>query len=177
MKQILMILLCVCLFSGCTDPKTFETMSDLYYAPATPPPGEISVWLPEGSALSTMENDEGGKLYLCDGYTVSVQTAVSGDLDATLCSATGYGKEKLNGISWKQGDLSRYECAWAAAGESGDQVGRTVVLDDGSYHYVVTILGEADLAGAMTDTWAAITASVALDADPVLPDTADGTGQ
>lgn len=177
MKQILMILLCACLLPGCGSPKSYETMTDLYYAPTAPPPGEISVWLPEGSALSTMEDAEMGKLYICDGYTVSVQTMASGDLDATLCNATGYGKEKLKGISWKQGELARYECAWAAIGESGDQVGRTVVLDDGDYHYVVTVLGEAALAGAMTDTWAAIMASVDLDTAPSLSDTAAGTDQ
>ena len=162
MRKILIIVLCCCLLPGCAGPKSYETMTDLYYAPTTPPPGEISVWLPEGGALSTMEDGENGKLYICDGYTVSVQTTESGDLDATLSKATGYRKEKLKGIGWKQGGLNRYECAWASIGESGDQVGRTVVLDDGDYHYVVTVLGQADLAGAMAETWATITESVDL---------------
>ena len=155
-------MLCACVLTGCAGPESYETMTDLYYAPTRQEPAQITLRLPDEAALSVLEREDGGKLYLCDGYTVSGQTTESGDLDATLSKATGYRKEKLKGIGWKQGELNRYECAWASIGESGDQVGRTVVLDDGDYHYVVTVLGQADLAGAMAETWATITESVDL---------------
>lgn len=166
MKKCLITVLLVCFLAGCRSPESYETMTDLYYTPQLPEPAEISVWLPENGALSEMENGESDVLYLCDGYTVSLQTMESGDLDATLCAVTGYGKNALHGIGWEQNGLARYECAWASAGEGGDQVGRTVVLDDGNYHYVITVMGQAELAGAMTETWQAIMDSAALNTEP-----------
>ena len=166
MKRMLCLMLCACVLAGCTGPESYETMTDLYYAPTRQEPAQITLQLPDEAALSVLEREDGGKIYLCDGYTVSVQILASGDLDATLKSVTGYGKANLKGIGWRQGSLQRYECAWASTGEEGDQVGRAVVLDDGTYHYVVTVLGQAALAGSMSDTWAAITDSVDLDIAP-----------
>ena len=162
MKRMLCLMLCACILTGCAGTKSYETMTDLYYVPTQQEPAQIILELPEEAALSVLEREDGGKLYICDGYTVSVQTVASGDLDATLRNVTGYGKENLKGIGWKQGNLQRYECAWASTGEEGDQVGRAVVLDDGHYHYIVTVLGQATLAGSMTDTWGAIMDSVDL---------------
>lgn len=166
MNRILICLLCACLLSGCKSPEAYETMTDLYYAPETPEPAQITLWLPETGALSVLENEETGKLYLCDGYSVWVQTFPSGDMNATLCAATGYDRSQLHGIGWERDGVARYECAWASAGEAGDEIGRTVVLDDGDYHYVVTVMGQADLAGSLAETWMEITDSVALDTEP-----------
>ena len=177
MKRMFCLLLCACVLTGCAGPKTYETLTDLYYTPTQQEPAQITLWLPDDAALSVLEREDGGRLYLCDGYTVSVQTVASGNLDATLQNATGYGKENLKGIGWKEGSIQRYECAWASAGEEGDQVGRTVVLDDGNYHYVVTVMGQAALAGNMAETWAMITDSVNLDTGSAQPDTAVGIDQ
>lgn len=166
MKRMLLMILCAWALAGCAGPETYETMTDLYYAPPLPEPAEIALWLPENGTLSVLENEETGTIYLCDGYSVSVQTLASGDMDATLSAVTGYDKANLHGIGWQRDGLSRYECAWASAGEGGDQVGRTVVLDDGIYHYAVTVMGQAELAGSMSDTWMAITDSVGLRTEP-----------
>ena len=166
MKRILPLILCACLLAGCKDPEAYETMTDLYYVPQTPEPAQVTLWLPETGALTVLENEEAGKLYLCDGYSVSVQTFTSGDMSATLCAATGYDKTQLHGIGWERDGVTRYECAWASAGETGDQIGRTVVLDDGTYHYVVSVMGQAELAGDLAQTWGKITDSVALDTAP-----------
>lgn len=162
MKRIMILMLCACLLAGCKSPEAYETMTDLYYIPETPEPAQITLWLPETGALSVLENQENGKLYLCDGYSVAVQTMAAGDMDATLSAATGYSREQLHGIGWQRDGVARYECAWASVGETGDQIGRTIVLDDGAYHYVVTVMGQADLAGSLAQTWADITDSVAL---------------
>lgn len=162
MKKIFLVILFGCVLAGCRAPETYETMTDLYYAPALPDPGEIEVWLPENAAQSTMEHEDGSVLYLCDGYSVALQTMEAGNLDATLCAVTGYGEEKLRGILWEKDGLKRYECAWASTGETGDQVARTVVLDDGVYHYAVTVMGLAELAENLAATWQAITDSAGL---------------
>ena len=166
MKRILLAMLTICLLTGCKAPEAYETMTDLYYEPKAPEPAQVTLWLPETGAFTVLENEESGKLYLCDGYSVSVQTLASGDMNATLCAATGYTQTQLHGIGWERDGISRYECAWASAGETGDQIGRTVVLDDGVYHYVVSVMGQAELAGDLAQIWGEITDSVTLDTAP-----------
>ncbi len=175
MKKILVAILLMSLLSGCKAPEPFETMTDLYYTPETPQPAKISVWLPENTVSEVLKNEDSGTIYLCDGYSVALQTMAAGDLDATLQAVTGYSADSLRGISWKQGTLGRYECAWASAGESGEQISRTVVLDDGTHHYAVTVTGPAPEAAAMAATWKTIMDSVALDTAPSPQDTASDT--
>ena len=38
------------------------------------------------------------------------------------------------------GGVARHEFVWAAAGETGEQLGRGVILDDGNYHYCLSVL-------------------------------------
>ena len=45
------------------------------------------------------------------------------------------------------------------AGEGGDRVGRCVLLDDGHYHYVLTVLMDAGLAGDLAESVNALCAS------------------
>lgn len=164
MKKILIVILLGCALAGCRAPQSYETMTDLFYAPTLPAPREIEVWLPENT--DTMEHEDGSILYLCDGYSVALQTMASGDMDATLSAVTGYHADALRGLRWEKDGLQCYACAWASIGESGDQVARTVVLDDGVYHYAVTVMGPAELAADLADTWQTITDSVGLDAGP-----------
>ena len=95
-------------------------------------------------------------MYLCDDYTITVQTFASGDLNKTLQTATGYGKDKLQIMRTHANNAKRYECVWTAAGEGETQVGRTCVLDDGSYHYVLTVMAAEKQAGALMQTWNAL---------------------
>jgi hypothetical protein len=55
-----------------------------------------------------------------------------------------------------------YEGVWSAAGEAGDQVGRFLVLDDGSFHYCVTVLAPAQNAAQSMDAWNGLLDSVKL---------------
>ena len=156
MKKCFVWLLLTLLLVGCTQPEDFETMSDVYEQPEFPPPSQVSVFLPGDAAMVTMESQDGAKLYLCDGYSVAVQTFQSGDLKSTLRAVTGYDSEDLLVMERSQGDVLRYECVWTAAGEGGDQVGRTAVLDDGTYHYALTLMTDADSARELADTWQGI---------------------
>lgn len=151
--------------AGCGGPKDFETMSDAYLVPTTPVPAQVSIALPEDAVVMTMRNDAGGTLYLCDGYSLTVQTLAAGDMDATLRNITGYGKENLRLYELRTEDVVRYECVWACAGEGGDQVGKAVILDDGAYHYAVTVSAQAQQAGELSETWQEILGSVELEQD------------
>ena len=153
MKKCLTVVMLALLLAGCSEPKTFETMSDVYYEPETPVAAQISLTLPEDAAVSVMKNPLTGSIYLCDGYSVTVQTVSAGDLDATLRDTTGFPRENLLVMEREDGANRRYECVWAAAGEGEDQVGRAVVLDDGNYHYVLTVMAGADRAGDLAETW------------------------
>ena len=132
------ILLC-----GCGRQETLETVADVWDVPAMAAPRQIVVELPEGTGAETLEGDT-GRLYVTDDYTLSVETLEAGDLDATLRQLTGRGKEDLTVLETRQGDAKRYEFVWAAAGETGEMLGRGVVLDDGNYHYCMSLLRPAE---------------------------------
>lgn len=153
MKIVLCIVLVLTMLSGCSEPKTFETMSDSYEQPEIPRAGEIFLQLPEDAAKEVLQAAGAGTLYLCDGYTVAVQTLPAGNLDATVREVTGYGRDKVQLWQQPEGELSRYTCVWASAGEGGDQMGKATILDDGSYHYVLSVMACAEDAGELAETW------------------------
>lgn len=153
MKVFLWVMLILMLFTGCQQPKDFETMSDSYEQPELPQPCQVNMELPEDAAKAVLEDAGAGTLYLCDGYCVALQTLEAGNLDATLREVTGYGVEQVQLWDWKEGDISHYVCVWASAGEGGDQMGKATILDDGNYHYVLSVMAAAEDAGELADTW------------------------
>ena len=162
MKKLCVAVLLGLVLSGCSAPEAFETMSDEYRIPDLPEAKKILVQLPESAAAAVLHDEAGGCLYLCEDFSVAIQTLQAGDMDATLRSVTGYPRDQLTLMETKPGDATQYECVFAAAGEAGDQVGRTMILDDGSYHYTLTLMASADAAGKLTETWQTILDSVRL---------------
>ncbi len=149
MRKLWMILILVLILSGCKQTDTFETVMD---QTATPIPTEkmvIMVDMPDNASLETMESNEDYSVYICNDYTLTTYTVDSGDLQKTILDATGFLPEQLDVIQTKQGDDNRYVCVWTAAGESGEQVGRCAIIDDGCYHYVLTAMADAEDAGAL----------------------------
>ena len=65
----------------------------------------------------------------------------------------------------RRGSADCYECVWTGAGEGGDQMCRAMVLDDGRFHYAVTVMAAADDAGDLAKTWQTIFDSVKLSTD------------
>lgn len=149
MKKCWIIAALALLLTGCGAQETFETVLDVYQEEALPPAMQVQMMLPDDAAVPAMENGQTGQIYLCDGYSVTVQTLMSGDLNRTLLESTGFSRDNLPLIETARDGVRRYECVWTAASEAGDQVGRAVVLDDGSYHYVVTVMADAVRAGAL----------------------------
>lgn len=143
MKQWIWILLPVLLLCGCGEEETMETISDEWLVPAMAQPKEISVRLPDGLVVPVLEQDS-RQLYAAAEYELMLETQASGDLDATIRNLTGYGKESLTVIQTRQGNADRYEFVWTAAGESGDRLGHGVILDDGNYHYCLSVLRDPE---------------------------------
>ena len=157
--KFLCILLMLMMLTGCGSQPVYETVQDPWIEVAAPC-REITLKLPTEAAAPVLQSPEEGKLYLCDGYVLTVQTFGGGDLDETLRQLTGFNKEQLTYMQTQSGDLKRYACVWSAAGEGGDHVGRAVILDDGSYHYAVSVMADFATAGDLADTWQELLSTV-----------------
>lgn len=159
MKKVIVMILMLTMLTGCAGGGTFEGVEDVYGPSGVKEAGKIGLELPEDAASHVLAGQT-GQMYFCDGYEISVETLASGDLDRTLLSLTGYHRDALTVIETANGDLKRYDCVWTAAGEDGDQVGKAVVLDDGSYHYCVSVMAHSREAGSLQSAWQSLLASV-----------------
>ncbi len=162
MKKILCLLLVAGLLCGCGAAQTFETVSDELIQPVMAPMAELKLELPDHAAAPVINSEDGGKLYLCNDYTLTVQTLQGGNLNSSVQSVCGFDLDKLTVIQTQQEDLRRYEWVWSAAGEGEEQLGRAVLLDDGTYHYCVCAMADATLAGVLQPEWDAVFAGIAL---------------
>ena len=145
MKKYLWMLLPVLLLCGCGAQETMETISDEILLPVMAQPRDISVELPGEAALPVVENDA-GRIYICDEYEIVLQTLDAGDLNRTMQTLSGMERENLTVMETMADGVIRYEFVWTSAGEQGEQLGRAVVLDDGTYHYCLSALRAADKA-------------------------------
>ena len=143
MKKCLILAGLVFLLTGCGSEPTMETVTDEYVQPVMAQMQQVLISLPADASVAVLGDESEGTIYLCDGYTVTLQTTQAGDLTKTLQSATGFSKEDLRLIQTQYGGLTRTDGVWTAAGEQEEQLGRFTVLDDGSYHYVLTCMMDA----------------------------------
>lgn len=160
MKKLCIVAAIVLLLSGCSL-QTFEKVEDGNDVPAMADPATLLIDLPETAAAPAMQGSS-GSLYFCGDYDITVEILPSGNLSQTLKTLTGYEKEELGLMQTERCGAACYEGAWSAAGEAGDHIGRVLVLDDGSFHYCVSIMAAADSAGSCAEEWNAVLASVAL---------------
>ena len=144
MRKIWIIPLVAILLAGCGKEKILETVSDVEDTPVVSAVRRIQLQLPEELSAPALQGGETGTLYLCDDYSVTVQTMEAGDLQRTIRNTTGMDKDDLQIIQTRQGDTKRYQWMWTAAGEQGHRLGRAVILDDGDYHYCMSVLRDAE---------------------------------
>ena len=162
MKKIWLIVLLTLLLSGCSKDISLETVTDVPDTPVIAAMQKALIQLPQELSTPVLEDKENGTLYLCDDYSLTVQTVQAGNLAKTIYNATGMDKDTLQIIKTQQGDAKRYQWVWSANGENGIQVGRGCVLDDGNYHYVLTALCDEETAGEIQSQWKEIFASFRL---------------
>lgn len=161
MRKCWLILACAWLLTGCAAEETFETVSDELVAPVIAQARQTYVELPEEAASPAVESGS-GRLYLCENYEITVQTMDGGDLSATVRSVSGYDMEDLTVMHTVEDGIDSYEFVWSTMGEAGEMVGRAKVLDDGTHHYILTVLGEADSARSNLPVWLPMFDSFAL---------------
>lgn len=153
MKFLVIICLLGLLLTGCSQPETLETVGDELYQPELPEKMHASFQMPPNAVAETMQDQDNGTVYFCDGYTMIAYTTPSGDLKQTISQISGYDLSQLCIMETKQGNCKRYSFVWVSAGETEEQVCRCTVLDDGGYHYVLTAMADASQAGKLTETW------------------------
>lgn len=139
MKKSIWLILFALILCGCAAEDTLETIADEWLQPVMVQPRSILVDLPGEAALPAMESDA-GRIYLCRDYEICLQTLEGGDLRATMQTLSGFVPENLTVMETAEDDLVRYEFVWSSAGEKGDRIGRAAILDDGSYHYCLSLL-------------------------------------
>ena len=161
MKKIVVFALVTMLLSGCAAEETLETVADDLVQPVMAQPREIAVSLPGEVSVPTMEGDT-GRMYLASDYEIYIQTLEAGDLNATIKTVSGYDREDLTVMETNPEGFDRYEFVWVSAGETGERLGRGVVLDDGSYHYVMTVLRDAESTENSQIVWNDVFASFRL---------------
>lgn len=143
MKKWVFGMLLPLLLTGCGGSETFETIADEAVLPVMAQPRQITVQLPEDAVAPVLES-EGEQVYVCDDYEIIIETLSSGDINGTIRALTGYAREDLTVMETQWQEIGRYDFVWAAAGENGDRLGRGVILDDGQYHYCMTLLRDAE---------------------------------
>ena len=152
MRKCCVFVLAVLLLSGCGSQETFETVSDEMIQSVSAQMREVMLTLP-ADAVSPAAETEYGEIYLCGDYEIHRQTLEAGNLDATIQTVCGYRREDLTVMEIQQEGWKRYEFVWVSAGEVGDRVGHCTILDDGNYHYCLSVLGDADTAERYQTIW------------------------
>ena len=163
MKKLIIAAVLLVTLCGCSAEQVFETISDVEIAPVIAQTRKVEIELPEDTAIYTMIADEENRMYLCGDYTVAVQTMGSGDLDRSLQMLTGFNRSALTVLETRQEDVQRYDFAWSTVSEAGEQISRGAILDDGQYHYAVTVMADSDKAAQLHDQMQKILDSVNID--------------
>ena len=152
MKKVAVVFVLMLLLAGCGEQQVMETVHDEPLQQVAAPMLQVLVELPKEAALPVMEN-ESGKLYVCEDYTICQQILPGGNLSQTLKNISGYAKEDLELMQTNWENAKRYDFVWTAAGESEEQICRACILDDGNYHYVLTATADASNAANLQEVW------------------------
>ena len=162
MKKLWVITILALLLVGCSGKETLETISDTEDAPVVATQQRVLLQLPEELSSPVLQSEKTGTLYICDDYSVTVQTVSAGDLNATIRNATGMNREDLQIMQTEENGVKRYRWVWATGGENGVQVGHGCVLDDGNYHYILTALAAEEASARVQPAWKEIFTSFRL---------------
>lgn len=162
MKKLWVIPILALLLAGCGGEKALETVSDEQETPVVATEQRVLLQLPEELSAPVLQSEKTGTLYVCDDYSVTVQTVDAGDLNETIRNATGMNRADLQIMQTEEKGVKRYRWVWATGGENGVQVGRGCVLDDGNYHYVLTALADEAAASRIQPAWKEIFGSFRL---------------
>lgn len=163
MKNILCFLLILALLAGCSAP-VYETLGEVVHVGQNQAKTrQILLRLPPEANLLTFSGED--RLYLCDGYTLTLQTLPAGDLAATVRQLSGRELSALTCIESGCADHVRRDLSWTAMADEGQMVCRGVILDDGNYHYCLSVMANSEDAAALQETWGSLLFSFCLETE------------
>lgn len=141
LKKWISLILTTLLLSGCGAEPVYETIGDVWAndEPVFAPAG-IEFAAPEDAQMEVMEGDSGEKIYRIGDWELWTGTYTAGDLSATLEEVTGLQSGNLTVISRQVGNYACHETAWTTTGEDGTWVAQTAVIEDGGYHYALSMM-------------------------------------
>ena len=114
LKKWMTIGICAILLTGCAAP-TFETLGDIpHQQVAAPVPQKVVLTLPEGTVKSVWSGEE-DTMYLCEDYTVHLQTMDSGDLKQSIRCLSGFDQDDLTVVGEVFGVWNIEGPAWLEA--------------------------------------------------------------
>lgn len=152
MRKVWILLILSVLLCGCAAEETLETVADDMVQPVMAQPAQVTVRLPDNAVAPVLESDS-EQVYLSEDYEIVIETVSGGDLSATIQKVSGYTPDNLTVMETEQDGAKRYDFVWASAGENGDMLGRAVILDDGNYHYCLSVLWDADTTETSQIVW------------------------
>lgn len=163
MKRGILFLLVLLILTGCSS-ATWETLGDIPHQDvAAPAMQQILLTLPEDSAEAVWSG-ENEKMYLCEDYSIHIQTLDGGNIASSVQELSGFLPKNLTIVESRCGNHQRYEFVWTAAAEEGDLISRCALLDDGNYHYALTVTAAAADAGNLQSQWNELMRSFCLEA-------------
>lgn len=150
------------LLGGCGAQQTFETLADAEVLEVIAPMASLEVEIPEGATVLAMNAQLQGRVYLCPEYVMAVQTFSAGNLDETIRQVSGFHKEDVTLLQTRMENLNRYDWVWTAVEEDGDVICRAAIVDDGAYHYAVSVSAPAENVGQLEQQWEQVFSSIKL---------------
>lgn len=154
MKKLFAVILLCAVLAGCSKKEAYETVSDGVVEQTPAKQMQIVFSIPEDATRQAMDGEDTAQVYFCEDYTLTTQVVESGDLQKTIQETTGFLPEQLSIMQVQQDDAKRYCFVWTAATDTGNQVCRCVLLDDGNYHYILTAMADESKAGLLSrEVW------------------------
>lgn len=141
--RILWVLCAVIALCGCSraEQPVWETVADAYLLPANAAPAyDASIQLDGNTPLAEVFSDLSSQVYSdTEGrYEVAVETIMADSLAQLVRELTGFTLDQLDVLQRQQDGMMRYDMAWSAVSEDGNQSCRAAVIDDGLFYYVLT---------------------------------------
>jgi hypothetical protein len=152
----------MCLLTGCNSVETMETIRDECFVSSMTPPQKLVLQLPESAGKHVLSSDETNAIYFCDGYSLTVETMDGGDLRKSVREVCGFEPQDLMIMKTSKETYSRYDWVFSVVGEEEIQVGRAALLDDGNYHYCVTVLADETAVIDLDGQWNEIFSSLSI---------------
>ena len=157
------LFLAALLLSGCGAEPVYETIGNVWEndEPVFAPAG-MEFAVPEDAHMEVVEGSSGEKIYRIGDWELWTGTYSAGDLSATMEEITGLESGNLTVISRRVGAYDCHETAWTTTGEDGTWVARTAVIEEGGYHYALSMMVPQEDADQLGSFFSQVLASVNL---------------